>query len=45
MQAPKGLEGVIVAQSSISDVQAGGVLTYRGHAIEELVEQPSDDSI
>ena len=40
MQVAKGLEGVVVAQSSICDVQAEGVLTYRGVPIEELVDKP-----
>ena len=34
-----GLEGVIVAQTVLSDVQAQGVLSYRGHPIEELVSE------
>ena len=40
MQAPKGLAGVVVAQSSISDVQSAGVLTYRGRAIADLTDIP-----
>ncbi|MEM7097359.1 MAG: citrate/2-methylcitrate synthase [Pseudomonadota bacterium] len=40
MQVAKGLEGVVVAQSSICDVQAQGILTYRGVPIETLVDKP-----
>ena len=39
-RAPAGLEGVIVADTAISDVQATGCLTYRGRSIETLVEEP-----
>lgn len=38
--ANKGLAGVVVDRTAISDVQAQGVLSYRGHAIESLVEYP-----
>ena len=38
MQAPKGLEGVVVAQTHISDVQPGGQLSYRGQAIDQVVK-------
>ena len=40
MHAPAGLEGVIVAQTQISNVQADGILSYRGQRIEALVERP-----
>lgn len=36
----KGLAGVVVDRTAISDVQSQGMLSYRGHAIESLVEQP-----
>jgi citrate synthase len=36
----KGLAGVIVDQSTISDVRAEGILSYRGHAIDNLATEP-----
>ncbi len=36
----KGLAGVVVDNTAISDVRAEGVLSYRGHPIETLVTQP-----
>lgn len=36
----KGLAGVVVDQTAISNVQAEGALSYRGHAIETLVDKP-----
>ena len=38
--AAKGLAGVVVDSTAISEVRAEGVLGYRGHAIEKLVEHP-----
>ena len=38
--ASKGLAGVVVDETAISDVRAEGALIYRGHPIETLVEQP-----
>ena len=40
MRAPKGLEGVVVADTAISDVRAEGQLIYRGLPIETLVQWP-----
>ncbi len=39
----KGLEGIVVEETSISDVRAEGVLTYRGENIEALTETPFAD--
>ena len=36
----KGLAGVVVDTTEISHVQAAGALSYRGHAIETLVDRP-----
>ncbi|MCR9259283.1 MAG: citrate/2-methylcitrate synthase [Pseudomonadaceae bacterium] len=36
----KGLAGVVVDSTEISNVQAEGALSYRGHAIETLVDRP-----
>ncbi len=36
----KGLAGVPVDHTAIADVQAAGVLSYRGHSIETLVKYP-----
>jgi len=36
----KGLAGVVVDTTAISNVQAQGALSYRGHAIETLVDSP-----
>ncbi|XOV83294.1 MAG: citrate/2-methylcitrate synthase [bacterium] len=36
----KGLAGVVVDTTEISNVQAEGKLSYRGHPIETLVDQP-----
>jgi len=41
MQFSPGLEGVIAGETAISNVEGEiGRLSYRGYAIEELVEQP-----
>ena len=45
MEAPKGLEGVVVCETKLSDVQAKGELTYRGLAIEQLVEQSFEEVV
>ena len=37
-RAEKGLAGLIVADTAISDVQSEGRLIYRGHSIDELVQ-------
>ncbi len=37
--AHKGLAGVVVAETKISDVQASGSLVFRGEAIEDLVDR------
>jgi len=37
---PKGLAGVVVDQTAISDVQARGALIYRGRPIDTLVDEP-----
>jgi len=36
----KGLAGVVVEQTAISDVRSEGTLIYRGHSIETLANQP-----
>jgi citrate synthase len=36
----KGLAGVVVDDTAIADVQAQGVLSYRGYKIDQLVDQP-----
>lgn len=36
----KGLAGVVVEQTAISDVRAEGILSYRGRRIEDLVNLP-----
>ena len=36
----KGLAGVVVDETAISEVRAEGVLTYRGKDIGELVSRP-----
>jgi citrate synthase len=37
---PKGVAGVVVDQTAISDVQAQGELIYRGRSIDTLVDEP-----
>ncbi len=38
LRAPKGLDGVAVADTSIAKSDADGTLTYRGYAIKDLFE-------
>lgn len=40
MEVAKGLAGVVVDSTAVADVQASGVLSYRGHSIASLVEMP-----
>jgi len=39
LRAPKGLDGVAVADTSIAKSDADGTLIYRGYAIKDLFEQ------
>ncbi len=36
----KGLAGVVVEQTAISEVRSEGELSYRGHSINDLADQP-----
>ena len=41
MQFSPGLEGIVAGETAISNVEGEiGRLSYRGYAIEELVNQP-----